>query len=390
MEENQEKENQTAGAPSYHPASFVALTSVLDFLGASPNQDKDKNKWKLHGKGNIAVKGQAWWDLNNEKGGKGAVSFAAHAQDISKREAIAWLMENFPDEIDMTAVREMDMGGVEAKKEFAPPFPVPENNKYVKKYLVSERMLPEDIIDNLINSGKIYADDRKRCIFLGTGSAEVRGTTISDDFKGCVTGSDTENSGFTIPPSKKPNTIAIAEAAIDAISYYAMHKDYFCISSNGSGRFILHNNIVNEALQNKMKVVLAFDADYAGDKAAQKVFNAQYLKYYISKQLNVPLEQVNNWMIEKEKGKELKMIFEEKDNQLFFAKNCYVPEQSIIRFQATPGLHSIFKDPSKTYQVKVSQKGFDFINQFISRDRPQLTKDWNEEWKTKSKMSLAP
>lgn len=376
--------------PTTHPASLVPLRSVLEFIGAEPNQDKDRNKWKVEGKGNIAVKGQKWFDLNNQKGGWGASSFVAYVLDLTKKQAINYLMEHFSDEIDMERMVPMTMDEKEEKKPFNPPAPVHENIKYVKDYLVNTRQLPEEMISHLIADGKIYADDRKRCIFLAHNSAEIRGTTEFDQFKGCAEGSDTENSGFTVfNKDRKTNVIAINEAAIDALSYLAFHPSVFAISTNGSGRFDLQMNIVEEAYNNKYKVILATDADWPGDAAAQKIFNAIYLKHYISRQLKVPIEVVHDWLLEKEKYKKIDLELEDSEEQLFFAKKSFDPKTATIRFKPSKGLHPIFKE-GKTYKIQVTEAGHNFITDFLRRDRPVLTKDWNEEWKAKPKMKNHP
>ena len=399
---NQEKDKKP------HPANTLPLESVLEYFGADSNQDKQKDKWKLHGYGNILVKGVKWYNVNEETGGVGAISLTMHALGYPTKDkegfkkALDLLTEEFSDAIDWDNpdYSQYTQSQSEPKKEFAPPERMDEFVPNVKDYLINTRQIPAYIIDKLVDDGLIYAGQYKNCIFLGPESAEVRSTEneFGAGFSGCSAGSDTENSGFIAPRMKKPENgrtiLALGEAAIDALSYLALNPEAHAISSNGAGRFVLQYKLAKEAIENNSDIVFAFDADEPGDKAAQKVFNSFYVREYLARRYEIKRELIDEWLIDKK----IKVVFAKKEDRdskdMFFGLGMPFKKSSVT-FIIDPENtdQSIHPDIEidKEITIPMHPKGVNILlNQMnLKRARPILTKDWNEEWKARPKNMTA-
>ena len=294
--------------------SNIAITDVLVAMGADANQDRDKNKWKVHGVGNIIVKGtaQTWFDGNAQLGGYGAVSLARHCMGFEKdTEAMKWLGEQFPEYLqewraDMKIETRDEDDTTESS--FTPPERHDDGMDDVRQYLNKKRNLPLSLINREIEAGRLYAtrkwdhDEKEyaeaQCVFIGPSSAELRSTDV-DGFKGCCEGSDSEKSSYQVmfqQPYEK--VVAQTEAAVDALSYHTLHPHQFVVSTNGAGRFPYQYRLTMEAYRNGFQSNWAFDADDAGDLASQRLFNALYLRDVLSEKWGVEPEKIDEWMIQ--------------------------------------------------------------------------------------------
>ena len=382
----------------------IMISAVLEEIGAEPNQDRDRSKWKIPGKGNLITKGQAWKNVNTEKKGFGPVSLVRHALGFEyENQAFEWMLDRFGESFDddiKASLEELSSG----PKEFTPP----DNNQrtiaVVRNYLVSTRGIPSSLVDSLIATGKIYSDDKKNCVFISTSSAEIRSTS-GNGFKGCCIGSQVEWSGFRVTHDERVSegTVALVEAAVDALSYRALFPGRFVMSTNGSGRFVLQYKVLVESIDHDFRVKAAFDADWAGDAAAQKLFNALYVRAAISRQLKIDEETMDEWFLEQ------KITFEigESPHELFFntgwekskkvssphlrkdekGADCIAWEDAgtisppMIRIRIEKDLHPGLLRGEKV--LEVSKRGFDYVTEHMGlvRERPLKFKDWNDELK---------
>lgn len=392
----------------------VRLDEVLHRLGADSNQDGDKSKWKIHGIGNIITKGQRWKNVQTEVDkGFGGPSLVKHALGMENQvEALKWMIKEFGEDLgDDVIADEVDT----APKDFSPPERFPELNRAVAEYLVNERALPVELVKEVIRGGNVYGshpwsethnryiNSVTRCVFLGQASAELRDTD-PDGFKGCCDGSQTDSSGFSVrPASEVPEyLVGLTEAAIDALSYRALFPGRFAMSTNGAGRFLLQFRIAKEALDRGFGVRLALDADMAGDLAAQKLFNAFYVRKVLSHHLSVPEEKIDEWLVEGD----LVLDVDRSPHHLFFNAG-WKPEMQVfesrmvdtdkgvekqwfptdamakpaIRVMVRKDLHP--KLLRGDLNLSVSQSGFSYVTDKLNvkRDRPMHAKDWNEELK---------
>lgn len=380
----------------------IDIKLVLIELGAEDNQDGDSSKWKIPGVGNIIHKGQGWKNVNTEKKGYGGVGLVQMALNHDyQSQSMAWLIEKFGDSIsdDIKAIANENTGPTY----FTPPDSDLKTIDYVVNYLIHERCLPPSLIHKLVKEGKIYSDEKKNCVFISTEAAEIRSTS-GPSFKGCCLGSQTETSGFSVMYEKAPHekTIGLVEAAVDSLSYRTLFPGRFSMSTNGSGRFMLQYRVAAEAINNGFDIKLAFDADWAGDFAAQKIFNAFYVRNFLEEEMDIDPDLIDEWFLTQ------KITFEidNSEHEMFFNKE-WKPSLQVstshiecihnvnhtvwtptdvsaapqIRIKIQKNLHPKLLSGEKRFVV--SQKDFDYITQDIGivRERPKFSKDWNDELK---------
>lgn len=399
----------------------IDLRKTLEALGALPNQDRDKNKWKVLGVGNILTKGQAWKNGNLEVSGWGSVKLVQHAMNFEKEtEAMTWLAEQFPEELEGNWREEIEQS-IKAKKGkknesddkesgFSPPERFDEFLDDVRVYLIG-RGLPAQLVEREIKEGRLYATkmvDEKtgepygdtRCVFIGPANAEIR-STDPKGFKGCAKGSDTEKSGYQVmfTPPHEP-VLAITEAAVDALSYQVLHPHRFVISTNGAGRFELQIKLTLEAYRNGFETLWAFDADVAGDVAAQRLFNALLMREKLCQQFGASQEEIDEWIV----TQKLVSLPEFSPHQLFLAKRetddlpIYQgerddtdPENPRIKYvdtgEKSPAQVSWKflkaaggRKRGESGVIVVTQNDLDEIEKKyrVRYDRPEGKKDWNE------------
>lgn len=395
----------------------IQLSLVMQMLGASGNQDNDRSKWKISGVGNITVNNQKWWNLQAEKGGIGAVGLVMHAKDLKFPLAVKWLADTFGESVDSDDIKSSaESMSPEKKKSFTPPPKVDKNIHFVKHYLKFTRRIPEELLDELIASGRIYADESKTCVFYSNGIAELRSSFDgAKAVKKLVPGS-TRQTGFLVLPDPKLNekTIAVCESAIDAMSYRVLNPGRSAISSAGANR-LFPRAIAEDAVEKGFKVVAAFDADKAGDNASQALFNHFYLKLWLKHKCQAEMgreleddklfELLNSNVVtfhlpivageidglETESNAATELAASEKRNILFFNKTNPFddpadPPMILVEIKR----NDIGLPVCEKFPLEVSARGYEFISQKlgISRDRPHGEKDWNEMLK-KGLMSKA-
>lgn len=379
--------------------SEISIVRTLEELGGS---QREKGKWKVDGT-NYILKGQAWQNTMTQKKGFGSVYLVMDVQNLERdTDAMRWLTEKFGEEFgDDVRADASELNN--EKKDFTPPENDPDKIDFVRRYLVRERGLPASLINGLIDEGKIYADPKRNCVFISPAAAEIRSTS-GPAFKGCCTGSQTDISGFRAMhvPAASESTVALVEAAIDALSYRALYPGRFTMSTNGSGRFILQFKVAREALDNGFKVKAAFDGDWAGDHAAQKLFNAFYVRTALAHQLKVDPEIVDEWML----NQQISFTIDASPHHAFFnegwapSKKVYASEVVVrnkerqqmwydtlteapptIRITVERDLHPDLRKGQRDFVV--TQKAYQYVTDKLGlmRERPQFTKDWNEEMK---------
>ena len=396
----------------------IQLTLVMSLLGAQGNQDKDRTKWKIPGVGNIGVTGQKWFNLETEEGGIGAVGLVMHAKGLRYPDAVNWLGQAFGESVDSDDIKaSMDAGaGTRPAKTFTPPPKDDRKIAKVKHYLHFNRRIPKDIIESLVEQGRIYADEEATCVFISEGIAELRSSFDGPEaVKKLVPGS-TRKKGFLVLPDPAANEmkIAVCESSIDAMSYRALYPGRAAISSAGANQ-AFPRAIAEDALRGGFGVIAAFDADKAGDRASQALFNYFYLKLWLKhkgkSELGIEFDDdelfdlldkktvVSHLVIPKDPHADASDDFEEEPdegaepeqrNLFFFNKNDPFEDPSspptilVTIRKNDAGLPACAKFP-----IEVTKRGYDFIvNRLgVVRDRPKGEKDWNELLKKKAEPS---
>lgn len=394
----------------------IEVSRVLEVLGAEGNQDGDRKKWKCNGYNIILKNDSTWLNGNLGIGNKGAVSLVISLMDWDDEEkkdtkAMNWLAEQFPGELEGDwALSGKTDDEDDGPKGFRPPERRDDTLDEVREYLINKRGLPPSLVEREITQGSIYGtkkwdrDERKweeaQCVFIGPSSAEVR-STLPDGLKGCCPGSNTASSGYQVMfrGAHQP-VVAQTEAAVDALSFHALHPGAFTISTNGAGRFELQYKLTLEAHRNGFGSQWAYDADSAGDMAAQRQFNALYLRDMLSEKYNVAVERIDEWIL----GNKIQFVPSESPHE-FFLNDVDAGDYEVATLvrgkkgeAATMQLTTERKPATIVYKVQkvcepelekgrfeIEISAQDIRNVLkkykAERARPQGAKDWNEVWK---------
>lgn len=386
----------------------INIENVFLKLDGEP---KGKGKYYIPDFGSVIYKGNTWSGVSDTLGkGFGGTEFVKLKFGFQyEMEALTWMVQQFGENIDESL--KIDLTTASQKNDFNPPDKVSEFSEIGEIYLTEKRGLPPYLVRKLFDQDKIYVDGLRRCIFLADASAEVRSTHESFvEFKGAVEGSQTDISGFTIMPelNVSERVVSKVEAAIDAISYNAIFPGRFTMSTNGVSRYELQYRTSVEAVDNGYQVSLAYDADDAGDLAAQREFNSFYLREKLSKELKVEKEVIDNLLLqnaiklkidisahhlfirdgwEDEKTVSIKQTRQEPDAENegrmktvhYWEKTAerkapeliYIVDRDLMDGKLTKGEHT----------VAVRKEAVNYIENKIGvkRDRPIGVKDWNEQ-----------
>jgi hypothetical protein len=390
-------------------------------------------KYKVHDKGigNIIISADGRWqavNLNNTKG-FGALSFLTSVMGYSYMNAITYLSELFDFELNLNNDKVKLSGNIEkldksdvkidvnAPKILNLPPARPQYARDVIDYLNTKRNIPLELIDETMERGTLYParysyldDDgveqwETRCIFRGESSAESRSVrSHKDAFKGAIKGSNPTISGIPFPHNKNAlktsgnkRCMVLVEAAIDAMSYRAMFPDRYAFSCNGAvSRFPLQYLSALDGLKHNIDIKIALDADDAGDKASQILFNAITFRHQYSAHYNIDPAKIDDLILNEkirfqyiesphcnffnsEKGWEEKMPVYEDGKEIGMGEPMY-------RFTVIENLKIKTNDGKTitldkgTYDAKVSRNDWIYLTCNIMRERPnEELKDWNQE-----------
>lgn len=416
----------------WEPFIEIPVEMVLAELGANPFQDGDKWKWKIEGIGNIRQNprsSQSWKNMNTDKKGYGSVSLVMEAKNCQFKEALYFLKEHFNEQIknfDPNLIEQLR--GQQEETEYTPPERMDKYNPQVADYLIKKRGLPSSLVKNLVERGKIYGNrkvflDKEnntsreygevRCVFISPLAGELRGMG-DEGFKGCCLGSQTEVSGFMVLRESAVNekVVALVEAAIDALSYNAMFPGRSAVSTNGSGRFRLQYRLAIDAIETGYAVSVAFDADKPGDLAAQKLVNALFLRKFLSAQLKVSPESVDEWIVSDDINivvhpsphhlwwKPKNQGFDGTKQPVLVSKIVEKDEidertgrnkkdtvwydsgeksEPVVEIQIRNPVHDLLKRGVVKYSVTEKVVRYIHNNFKMIRERPVKSKDWNED-----------
>ena len=239
----------------------VPLPVVLLAAGALPDRH-DKARWRTS-TGTISVTGCKFFDWNRGGRGGGAIDLVMHLYGLDFTDALAWLRGRFPHQNPAPASRRTP------KPPLKLPLQDPRNLSAVTCYLTRERRIPSVLLDRLISSGSLYADDRVNAVFLLLGNknapvgAELRGTR-PHPWRGMAPGSG-KNLGYFSVRDARAHAIILCESAIDAISCFTLHPRHWCISTAGARS---HPGWLPAIIRHRLPLYCGFDADSTGDNMA--------------------------------------------------------------------------------------------------------------------------
>ncbi len=242
----------------------IPLVQVLPLTGALPD-NSDKARWHTS-QGVISVTGMKFMNWNQATGGGGAIDLVMHLQHLGFKAAVFWLRDHFaitsmPPQYDPPPKQHLRLPARDERK-------LPQ----VIRYLVTRRSLPYSLINNLIDSGRLYADKRANAVFLlwekeqMAVGAELRGTSRFA-WRGMAPGSR-KTCGYFAIKNMHAKTIILCESAIDAISCFTIHEDCSCISTAGANP---SPPWITSFTSQGYQVYCGFDSDPTGEHTANKM-----------------------------------------------------------------------------------------------------------------------
>ncbi len=173
-----------------------------------------------HAPGVISVNGQKFinWTLGT---GGGAIDLVIHLRGVGFKDAVFWLCNNF----SSTSAQQHSPKRLYSPKQIL-KLPQRDDGKLLQviHYLRDQRRIPNEPINNLIESGKLYADIRANAVFLLLGKekrvvgAELRGT-CGTQWRGMAPGSQ-KNQGCFYLVGTSTKKMVLCESAIDAVSMF--------------------------------------------------------------------------------------------------------------------------------------------------------------------------
>jgi len=246
----------------------LPLEQVLPLCGAQPDR-LDRRKWHTPA-GTLSVTGAKFMNWTLGTGGGGAIDLVIHLRHLDFKNAVDWLAGHFSQIPPPHAVAPAPSPACALR---LPP-PDPSQLARVRDYLVAQRCLPSGLVDSLIDSGTLYADTRANAVFLLRDQyhlpvgAELRGTTGAP-WHGLAPGSRKDLGCFAIPFEHR-SAVVLCESAIDAISCFALHSGYRCLSTAGARP---NSHWLPPLLAQGCQVYCGFDADPTGDLTAQTMLS---------------------------------------------------------------------------------------------------------------------
>ncbi len=261
------------------------LEGVAEQLGLERDRH-DKHKWR--GLGHIiSITNGRFNDWTMGKGGGGAIDLVMHVQNVDFKAAVQWLSGQSLAPVERSS---QPLQPLESRQFELPPADA-NNWATVRQYLTETRGLPAAWVDGLHQQGLIYADAHRNAVFLRhaetkdgqvwsrghpTG-ASLRGTDAEQTFHGLATGSVREDGWFWVRLGKEAvQRVVLVESAIDALSLAVLEREKSAqpiptvyLSTDGSGA--IPTATLKAMIANGGQVIVAFDADKAGEKLAWRV-----------------------------------------------------------------------------------------------------------------------
>lgn len=306
---------------------MIPLEDIMIYLGARNNHKGARGRWKVPQNGHVYSINKGWHSFTSSEHGNGAISLFAHAiaeqeglyygneHDYKKlfKIAVNTLKKAFEQEINLNINLDFDdlPSQLSLNESFYMPIVIPFKQHSVANYLNQKRGLPMWVINKQFASGLLYPgypsdwarpkevqfndtleDKNVWAVFLGANAnaAEMRAIDRYDGTaKLQARGSSKEHGGHVVKAEKdfQEYTVCSFEAAIDALSYHALHPGRTTNSCMGVN-YNLAVKIAIEALDNDYNYHLCFDNDYAGNFNTLKfkealIFNIgeeDYLEFY--------------------------------------------------------------------------------------------------------------
>lgn len=259
----------------------VPLESVLE-LRHAVRDPRDHRKWHTE-QGVVSITRQKFTNWHRNIGGGGAIDLVMHLADVDVGTAVAWLERHWPAGHVTSLVEDRHSSNHQRAVLSGPPLNAADKLRLptrdaaqlprVRNYLTRQRKLSPQVLEPLVESGLLYADNRGNAVFLlVTGKAnrpvgaELRGTGPRV-WRGLAPGTRKDAGYFWLGP-QGPERVVLCESAIDAVSCHMLYPDRVCISTSGARP---NPSWLRAILNHGYQVDCGFDADPRGDAASREM-----------------------------------------------------------------------------------------------------------------------
>jgi len=224
----------------------IPLEIVLTHWGVERDRH-DRHQWRTE-RGPLSVTGAKFFNWHRREGGGGAIDLVMHFSGCEVHAAVEWLerqLGSVPTAASSTAAysrpssTSASCGDARVKpRGLHLPAPNLANLARLRRYLTEQRYLAADVLEPLIDAGKVYADQRANAVFLMVAGkanrpmgAELRGTG-QRTWRGLAPGT-CKDAGYFWIGVPGFGEIVLCESAIDAISCFQLRPASICISTAG-------------------------------------------------------------------------------------------------------------------------------------------------------------
>jgi hypothetical protein len=259
-------------------ARAVPLEVVLLARGAVRDRH-DRAKWHTE-QGPLSITDAKFINWPRQHGGGGAIDLVMHLAQVDCRAAVAWLEQHFalgPVAAEQSTPAASGHPSSLAGRHRPLRLPVPSGPQRgrVLRYLTERRHLAFALLEPLLESGRLYADQRGNAVFLLVAGkanrpvgAELRGTGPRV-WRGMAPGTR-KDLGYFWTGARGAKEIVLCESAIDAISCFQLHPERICISTSG----VRANPLwLSGLIVRGYHIHCGFDTDQAGDDAAHQMIS---------------------------------------------------------------------------------------------------------------------
>ncbi len=187
-----------------------------------------QDRWQHRDHDSMVFKEDGSWFWNSKGISGGALTFMTAFEGMTFTDAVLTLANpNLAQ--NMQQIQETASKTTEPPKPFALPPKAPDNTVAVN-YLMNQRCIDPELVQQLLKSGQIYQSDKDRLIMVGfdnTGTARYASerSTYGEPIKKDVQGSQKKYS-FLIHGGTTTDTVVVVESPIEAMSYRTLAKTF--------------------------------------------------------------------------------------------------------------------------------------------------------------------
>ena len=223
----------------------------------------------------ISINGGKFFDHLRGTGGGGAIDLVIHATGCRVPDALRFLAGH--------EARGRATAIPAARRPLRLPRPSPRAWPRVRDALIHQRALRADVLEACHGRGLLYADERLNAVFVCRNAsdsptgAEIIGTvpqTGTKCFRGMAPGSRKARGAFWLPCDRNPPALVIlTESAVDAISARSLRIE----GTRENGAVVTSTAGIASSIPawiegwKPKRVICAYDADSAGDAAADRL-----------------------------------------------------------------------------------------------------------------------